>query len=511
MAVLLPNFKKAIIDDIINDITSNSAYYYAFAANPVAHGASIPDDDLGDKTTSAYANWTMLFGKKISNSDVIPVINNSPWVTNTTYAMYDDQNDLSNSKFYAVVTAGGGADYLVYKCIYNAGNTPSTVTPPTSSPLYSTVTLNDGYMWRYLYSISATTFNKFVPASNSHIPVVPNNSIIANAGFNSTLDVIAIDYGGNGYITYHTGNVSTVSNSTYIQIANTADGTPNFYANCSVYIYNTTGTPFGQLLDVTGSTAIGGQRWITTSVANVSAINVASAAYILCPKVVIDSDGKENPTAYCTVNSIFKNINSVVVVDPGSYISRANASIVVANNFGSGAIIRPIVPSPGGHGSNPAAELFCRGLGVQFKFANSESNTIPTNVLYNKVGIIKNPYALNANNTKGSAFTSNTFSQVLKANVSPATTFVNAAVISGSSSGANGVVAFSNSTILYIVGDKDFSNGETVTSSNLSSSISITTLGDLYAKELNALYVQNIDDITRTSSQTETYKVIIKI
>lgn len=511
MAVLLPNFKKAIIEDLLAGISSNTARYYAFASSPIPHGATIPDDDLGDKTTSAYANWTMLFGKKINSNDMIAVVNNIVWTTNTTYAKYDDQADLSNSNFYAVVTAGGGADYLVYKCINNNGNTPSTITPPTSSPLYVTVTLNDGYMWRYLYSISATNFNKFVPTSNSHIPVTPNSSIVANAGLNSSLDVINIDAGGNGYITYHTGSLATVSNSTYMQIANTADGTPDYYAGCSVYVYNTVGSPAGQLLDVYNSTAIGAQRWLTTSPANVAAINATSAAYIICPKVVIDSDGKTIPSAYCTVNSTFKNINSVVIVETGSYISRANAYISVANNFGSGAVIRPIVPPPGGHGSDPATELFCRGIGMRFQFANSEGNTIPANVSYNKIGIVKNPYALNANNTKGSAFSSNTFSQVLKANVSPSTTFVNAAAIVGNTSGANGLVAFSNSSVVYIVGDKDFSNGELVISANSSANITITSLGDIYTKDLNALYVQNLDDITRTSSQTETYKVIIKI
>lgn len=512
MAVLSPNYKKSVIDDIIAQISANSSYYYVFASNPIPNVSGVPDDDLGDKTTSAISDWSMLFGKKLVNTDFNSVITNITWTTNTIYTQWDDTVDLSNSQFYAVVTAGGGADYLVYKCIYNNSNGYSTVTPPTSSPSYSTITLNDGYMWRYIMSVPAATFTKFIPSSNGYIPVVPNNAVVANAGLNSGLDVINIDAAGNGYLQYHTGNIASVSNSTYMQIEAGASSSPDYYANCSIYIYNTSGSPAGQLLTVANSVAISSQRWVTLrSAANVASINVAAAAYIISPPIKIDHDGNTAPQAYCTINTTFNSVNSIVVVNTGTYVSRAVASIVVANNFGNGAVLRPICPPPGGHGSNPASELFVNGLAVQFKFSNSEGSTIATNVKYTKVGILKNPYALNANNTKGSAFTANTFSQVLKANVSPSTTFSNGAYISGNTSLANGIVAFSNSSVVYIVGDKDFSNGEVVTSNGQSANITITTLGDIYAKDIVPLYMQNTDTITRSATQNEAFKVVINI
>lgn len=512
MAVLLPSFKQALFDDMFAQISSNSATYYAFASNPIPNQSGVPDDDLGDKTTSAIFDWTMLFGKRLSNTDISVVINNNPWVTNTIYTQWDDTADLSNSSFYAVVTAGGGADYLVYKCIYNAGNTASTISPPTSTPSYQTVTLNDGYMWRYIMSVPDASFTKFVPAGNVYIPVVPNNAIVANAGFNSGLDVVSIDASGNGYLQYHAGNISSVSNSTYIQIQNAASSSPDYYANCSIYIYNQSGSPAGQLLTVASSTAIGSQRWIyLTTAANTATINTSSAAYIIAPPVKIDHDGVVAPQAYCTVNSFYNSINSVVIINNGTYVSRANATIVVANNFGNAAILRPICPPPGGHGASPATELFIKGIAVQFKFSNSEVNTIPTDVTYSKVGILKNPYALNSNNTKGSAFTGNTFTQVLKANVSPSTSFVNGAYISGNTSLANGIVAMSNGSVLYIAGDKGFSNGEVVTSNGQSANITITTLGDIYTKDQLPLYIQNTDNIVRSSSQAETFKIVITV
>ena len=85
------------------------------------------------------------------------------------------------------------------------------------------------------------------------------------------------------------------------------------------------------------------------------------------------------------------------------------------------------------------------------------------------------------------------------------------AYISGNTSLANGIVAFSNSSVVYIVGDKDFSNGEVVTSNGQSANITITALGDIYAKDIVPLYMQNTDTITRSATQNEAFKVVINI
>ena len=39
----------------------------------------------------------------------------------------------------------------------------------------------------------------------------------------------------------------------------------------------------------------------------------------------------------------------------------------------------------------------------------------------------------------------------------------------------------------------------------------IYTKGDLYAKDIEPLYIQNIDNVTRSNTQTESYKLVIEI
>lgn len=521
MAQLLPQYKKAVIDEIVNSINSGTSNYYAVAANPIAFAGNTPADVVGEKTSSAITNWTMLFGKKLTNTNILPVVSNATWVQNTVYSMYDDTADLSNSSFYCIVTAGAGADYLFYKCIYNNNGALSTNTPPTSTQ-YATITLPDGYMWRYVASVPSATYASF--SANSYVPVLPNNSIVANAGFNSGVDVVLVTNGGVAYTQYCTGNVGTVSNSTYVQIvSNNMSITSNVYGGTAVYIANQPGNTNPQLANVLSSnTANPNNSWLTLSSQVNTAQITANAIFIVAPRVLFDTDGVTEPLAYCTINSISQTVNSVVVINTGTYVSRCNASIYTTNSsFGSNSTIRPIVPPPGGHGSNPVHELFCQGIGFSFKFANTDGANVLSNVIYNKIGIMKNPFVMSTNtstNSYGAGFktatpyTSNTFSQVLVATVSPATTFTVGNYIWGGTSMANGIVAFSNSTTLYIAGDKAYISGENVTANNgQSANITITSVGSIYSRELDYLYVQNTDNITRSPTQTEAFKFIVKI
>jgi hypothetical protein len=72
---------------------------------------------------------------------------------------------------------------------------------------------------------------------------------------------------------------------------------------------------------------------------------------------------------------------------------------------------------------------------------------------------------------------------------------------------------FSNTTQLYLTGDSNFSNGEFVKSSNnsVSAQIDIKELGDLYIKNQRPLYIENINNVNRSNTQTESFKLIIQI
>jgi len=120
---------------------------------------------------------------------------------------------------------------------------------------------------------------------------------------------------------------------------------------------------------------------------------------------------------------------------------------------------------------------------------------------------------LEANNSKGSVYTDINIDQRLVANVSPSVTFNVGEQITGDTSGARATVLFSNSTVVHLVGDQNFSNNETVSNSTSNSvtTIEISSKADVYYKDLIPLYIQNINNVNRSANQSEKYKLIIKL
>jgi hypothetical protein len=515
MGKVLPNYKKVLIDEIIDAVTANTSQYYAFASNPIAYVGSPPTTTDDDYSANFTNDWQMIFGKKLKPGDFAYMIENNVWTSGTVYDRYiDTSNTLySNNNFYVVCEPSPtDGKHYIYKCIDNNNGANSTTNPATGGSSAITFQTADSYKWRYITSISAATYTKF--ATNDYVPVFPDATIVSTAKTYSGIDVVVVANGGSGYQTYSQSGlkIQSKSNTTLLQIDSSEPQTLGYYNNNSIYIYNTGSPSTSQLKNISSYTSNSSGRWVTLdSAANTDNITVNVTQYLISPRVVFNTDGT-SPIAYSVVNTSTNTISSITILDSGSNISRANVSIATLS-YGSGANLYAIVPPPGGHGSSPVSELNIKGLGIGFYFSKDESNTIPSNTVYNKIGLIKNPYVLNANNTKGSRYSSNTFKQVLEANLSSGYVFSVGESLSGVTSGAKGTVVFSNSTILRITGDKNFSNGEYIANSSGSSigTININSLGNIYAKDVIPLYYENINNVTRSNTQTESFKIIIQV
>jgi len=104
--------------------------------------------------------------KKVAGvSTVVPRVN---WISGTTYVGWDDQTvGYGSSSFYVLTESFG-----VYICLRGGKNNlgvavPSTVQPSGSNnDAFETA---DGYVWKFLYGITALNANKFLSAN--FIPV----------------------------------------------------------------------------------------------------------------------------------------------------------------------------------------------------------------------------------------------------------------------------------------------------------------------------------------------------
>jgi hypothetical protein len=115
MGKILPQYKKTVIDNIINSVTSGESNYYAFAANPVPNSGDTPPIVTDDYDMIFLNEWQMMFGKKLANTNFAPVAKNIPWTSGTVYTRYDSKYANLYSSNYYVVTApmDSGGDYTV--------------------------------------------------------------------------------------------------------------------------------------------------------------------------------------------------------------------------------------------------------------------------------------------------------------------------------------------------------------------------------------------------------------
>jgi len=146
--------------------TGNNSLYLTFGkVNSWANDSS-PDIANTSVATQNEIWSNMIGGKRLFSGDMVHVVPRYNWTANISYTAYDHMNSNlydGNTKFYIVTS-----DFNVYKCIANANNSVSTVEPSSINPASLSQT-SDGYVWKYLYTISDSDQLNFT--TSDYIPV----------------------------------------------------------------------------------------------------------------------------------------------------------------------------------------------------------------------------------------------------------------------------------------------------------------------------------------------------
>ena len=182
-----------------NNISTN----FTAQANGTVTDNNVPNPV--DNYVNEYAFWRdAMAGIRLNTSDVKLCTVRNNWQSGTRYDMYrhnisssdpsaNQKFDLSDTNMIVYVTSTG----CVYKCLYNGRNgssttgTVSTVIPSTTGTAPQKTA--DGYIWKYLYTITASDAD-FVTAS--YIPVPSNSTSISSV---NGIDVIYVTSAGSGY------------------------------------------------------------------------------------------------------------------------------------------------------------------------------------------------------------------------------------------------------------------------------------------------------------------------
>jgi hypothetical protein len=209
-AIVTDQFRILNAGNFVDSVTSSSNSYYVFVglSNPavVGYGRTTDWDTNTPNPTDNfdYQNFVgdnMSFGKKVTSSNVRRLVRRVDWTRGTKYEMYRHDYSLTNlspttksSRLYDTNYYVMNSEYKVYICIDNgssgintAGN--ASLDEPTFTDLEPSKAgvSGDGYLWKYLYSVSPSDIIKFdsteyislpsdwASSTNAQIAAVRNN------------------------------------------------------------------------------------------------------------------------------------------------------------------------------------------------------------------------------------------------------------------------------------------------------------------------------------------------
>lgn len=388
MKLVTNNFRYSSAKHFVDSVSeSNTSTYYVFAgrSQPFANDNNVPTlyDNSRDTVYDVYDN--MLFGKRLSTSDVSLMINRYNWTANTVYARYDDEDDLLSTKQYFVVNSNNA----VFKCLNNNNDANSTVEPVIEDPTDESYITADGYQWKYMYSATAATVTKF--ATQEYFPFVENSSVVSNAVSGAIEIIDVVTPGERRYIGTHEGTFQDIEvggNTLIYTLSANASATNDIYTGGVLYIVDgANGGNQRKIVDYDGVTK---RVLLESAFSNTSN---TSTTYNIVPNVVIAGNGL-GAQARAVVNSSTKTIESVLVTSRGAGYDYATVEVegTVSSNTPAAPVLRAILPPSGGHGKNQAEELGAHWVGISSTLSSSSSGgKIVDKNDFRILGLLKNP------------------------------------------------------------------------------------------------------------------------
>ena len=207
-AIITSKFRNHNADQFYESFSEAAATkYYLFIGRPqsFSSGAGGGTDtapptpkDSTEKELSYFRDMVAL--KNIGTADTSYVIPRRNWTTGTTYDQYQHNYDSNNtstsgaSNLYDATFYVMNSNYQVYKCMWNDGATASTTEPTGTST--NELTTADGYVWKYMYSITTSEVSSFL--STDFMPV-STDSTVSSAAVDGELSKVAVTTAGAGY------------------------------------------------------------------------------------------------------------------------------------------------------------------------------------------------------------------------------------------------------------------------------------------------------------------------
>lgn len=369
----------------------------------------VPDSSTED---TLYEYWRDMLGLvRLTPNNVSLVVNKNLWRPNASYTMYDHR--LSATAIFSTTTPSYvvNANNEVFRCLYNGrypgGNSISTEQPTTTglediTKLITTSGTPYPYVWKYLYKIDGSEATKYL--TPQYMPVKSVINTLETVNTSPTFGDIYDD----GSDQYDIFNDARTSNGAIYTI-----------------VVENGGSNYSQ----------GAQAVITGDGSGAQAVTVVDAGQI-------------------------KQVNMVI---RGSNYSYANVTFVDAAGGGSGAVATPII-SPRSSFTNALGTYYVtnHSIDIEQELNSSRvmiyvtlentgsSGTLPVDLSYRRVGIVRNPILYGTNTIA----TGTEYSQTVQLQFTDSTgLFTQNEIVfqnKGAGSYAYGVVAESQAAVLKL-------------------------------------------------------------
>lgn len=475
-AIITDILKKQLVKSVFDEINAGSQNYYIGIGRSEQWNATetVPTPTDTPKTIRDVRSAMQSVKKVEGTSFVIPRYN---WTSGGIYNAYDDDLTAIPSNSYYVITE----DNQVYICLQqgkdvNGTAVTSTVKPSglnTSKPFKTA----DGYVWKFLYTLSAARASKFLSAN-----FVPVERVVADSAGVPSLNVTEAQ------------QKQVDSNAVpgqILGIAITEAGTGYDPASPPVVTINGDGVRAAATATVSGGAVV---------------------------KIELDS----STDSAITMGQGY-NFASVTIAAPAS---------------GTTATARAIIGPDSGIGADPRDELKATSLMFNIKpdgevAQGSVSNkTFIIDQDFRQVALIRNPFQSDsaAVGNKLTAASGLMLQSLVVTDSSEATSFAVDTVITGGSSTAKAVIDKIETTTGYLpqlivhqndsTGFKPFTEGETITggagtatleAGGVDADANAFSSNDVRKTSGEILYIENRAPVVRASGQTEDIKVVITL
>lgn len=177
--VVTQNFKKELMIGTIRSINNTTENYYigVSRSNPwnALDSAPVAKDNI--RIQNDFRNGLQSIHRVAAASLVVP---RKSWKTGSTYVAYDDKKDLTDYGSDYFYTANNNND--VYICLRQGTDSIGSAVPSIVEPTGANndpFETSDGYVWKFLYTISALDATLFM--TNDHMPINRILSIDSNS------------------------------------------------------------------------------------------------------------------------------------------------------------------------------------------------------------------------------------------------------------------------------------------------------------------------------------------